>query len=133
MSGVSLTCFFAGYGAALGLELWHHLRPRPVLRLLALGFGAAGLVAQTIHLDQKQPPLIWQFGWVLFLAWVLGIFYLYGSVHHRKLAWGVFVLPLILGLLALGVAFRQPPDDGKGPLRERVLSVQHLWGLVHAG
>src|SRR5262249_25738239 len=31
----------------------------------------------------------------------LAIFYVYGSVHHRRVAWGVFVLPVVFGLVAL--------------------------------
>ena len=44
---INIFCFFASYAAALGLELWHQFRPRPVLRLLGQLFGAAGLFAQT--------------------------------------------------------------------------------------
>src|SRR5919199_555134 len=126
MERVTVFCFLASYGVALGLELWHQSRPRPVLRLLALGFGAAGLLTQTIFLAVQRPPLIWQFGWMLFLAWVLAIFYLYGSVHHRRQAWGVFVLPLVLGLVVLATAFGRPgPGEG-------VFSVKDAWGRQRA-
>ena len=104
MDRVTIVCFLASYGVALALELWHQFRPRPVLRLLGLGFGAAGLLAQTIYLARRQPPLVEPFGWMLFLAWILAIFYLSGAVHHRRLAWGVFVLPLVLVLVGLGAA-----------------------------
>jgi ABC-type transport system involved in cytochrome c biogenesis permease subunit len=127
--GVEVFCFVASYGLALVLELWHLLRPRPVLRLLALGLVAAGLLAQSLYLYREQPPLVWQFGWMLFLAWVLAVFSLFGSIHHRRLAWGAFVLPLILGLVGLGVALGRP--DTRVP-REQLLSVHSLWGHVHA-
>src|SRR5690349_4397480 len=47
--GFNLFCFAASYATALGLELWHQFRPRPVLRYAAVGFGAAGLLAHTIY------------------------------------------------------------------------------------
>ena len=84
------------------------------MRLLAVGFGAAGLLAHTLFLASKRPPLAWPFGWLLLLSWVLAIFYLYGSLHHRRLAWGVFVLPVVLGLVALGglgAWIDPPPPD----------------------
>src|SRR5438128_791112 len=113
MERVTVLCFLASYSVALALELWHQLRPRPVLRLLALTFGTAGLLAQTIYLVVQRPALIWQFGWMMFLAWILAIFYLYGSIHHARQAWGVFVLPLVVGLVGLGAAFGPPEQGGR--------------------
>ena len=124
MDRIHVYCFVLSYAVAFGLELWHLLRPRRVLRLLAQGFGAAGLVAHTLYLADKRPPLASQFGWMLLLGWVLAIFYLYGSIHHRRVAWGVFVLPLVLGLVALGAIFGRPPGSPVG--RD-----DNLWGLVH--
>jgi ABC-type transport system involved in cytochrome c biogenesis permease subunit len=129
MSRVDTVCFIASYALALALELLHQFRPRPIFRWLALGCGAAALSAQTVFLMAKRPPLAWQYGWLLFLGWILAIFYLAGSVHHRHQAWGIFVLPLVLGLLSLGIAFEparneSPPDPGK-PL-------QVIWGPLHA-
>ncbi len=99
---IKIFCFFASYLAALGLELWYHFRPQPILRRLGQFFGAAGLFAQTYFLVAKGAPLASQYGWMLFLAWILAVFYLFGSFHYQRLAWGVFVLPVVLGLVALG-------------------------------
>lgn len=126
MERVTVFCFLASYAVALGLEVWHQLRPRPVLRLLGLAFGGAGLLAQTIYLAVQRPPLVWQAGWMLFLSWVLAIFYLAGSVHHRRQAWGLFVLPLILALIGLASAFGPPPGS------EGVLARKDFWGNAHA-
>src|SRR5919199_3517456 len=135
MERVTVFCFLASYGVALGLELWHQSRPRPVLRLLGFAFGAAGLLAQTIFLAVQRPPLIWQFGWMVFLAWILAIFYLYGSLHHRRLAWGVFVLPLVLGLVALAGTFTRPAGDGEsgGLFDPASFQGERLWGIAHGG
>jgi ABC-type transport system involved in cytochrome c biogenesis permease subunit len=132
MDRVTTVCFLASYGVAFGLELWHLLRPRPVFRLLALGFGGAGLLAQTLYLIDKRPPLAWTLGWMLFLAWILAVFYLSGAVHHRRLDWGVFVLPLVLGLVGLGLAIGPPPDPST-PSGQVVVHVARPWGVVHAG
>jgi ABC-type transport system involved in cytochrome c biogenesis permease subunit len=70
---------------------------------------------------------------MLFLAWILAVFYLTGSVHHRRQAWGVFVLPLILGLLGLGTAFGHPPPGARDSWREGTLSLDRLWAPVHVG
>jgi ABC-type transport system involved in cytochrome c biogenesis permease subunit len=129
MDRIDVVCFFASYGLALVLELWHLIQPRPVFRLLALAAAAAGLFAQSAYLIREQPPLIWQFGWMLFLSWVLVVFYLCGSIHHRRQAWGIFVLPLVVGLVALGVVFGRPDPSATG--REGFVSVNALWPRAH--
>lgn len=122
---VTLICFLASYATALGLELLYQVRRREATRWLAFGFGAAGLVAQTIFLTVQRPPLIDQYGWMLFLAWILAVFYLFGAVHHRRLSWGLFALPLVIGLVALGAAFGRPIGESSSP-------IQDSWGAVHA-
>ena len=109
---VSLFCFEASYAVALLLELLHLLRPRAVHRLVSIGFGIAGFLAHSIFLAVQGLHLSSQYGCLLFLAWILAIFYLYGSLHHRKTAWGVFVLPLLLGLVVMAGAFGRPEGDG---------------------
>jgi ABC-type transport system involved in cytochrome c biogenesis permease subunit len=130
---VTVICFAASYAVALFLDVIHQLRPRPALRLLGLGFGAAGLLAQTIYLVVQPPPLAWQFGWMLFLSWILAIVYLYRAVHYPRLAWGIFMLPLVLGLVGLAAAFGRPPA-GAAPVSSG-LSPQddRFWGVLHAG
>ena len=123
---VTIFCFAASYGVALGLELWHLARPRPILRVVSLGFGAAGLFAQILFLAAGHVSLVSPAGSLLFLAVILAVFYLYGSVHHHKLAWGLFVLPVVLGLIGLAVAFRTPETP-----REVEAGWFRFWGLTH--
>jgi ABC-type uncharacterized transport system permease subunit len=107
IEGITLFCIGASYAVALGLELVQLFWPRPVQRLLATGFGAAGLVAHTLLLARAlflaETPVALEspYGSMLFLAWILAVFYLYGTFHHRQWAWGVFILPLVLGLVLL--------------------------------
>src|SRR5665213_1833166 len=119
--GISLVCFATSYTAALGLEVWRQFRPRRILYFLGLLFGAAGLATQSVYLAFQRPV-----GWMLILAWVLAVFYLYGALHYRRLAWGVFVLPVILGLLGLSLLFGPEADQLSLPDANR------FWGVVHA-
>jgi ABC-type transport system involved in cytochrome c biogenesis permease subunit len=127
LEGISRFCFGASYAVALALELAQTFWPRPALRGVALGFGAAGLFAHSLFLLWRQPSLALPYGSLLFLAWVLAVFYLYGTVNHRRLAWAVFVLPVVLGLIGLTAAY---------PAGERVnwltgLAGDRFWGGVH--
>jgi len=119
MNRITVLCFGASYAVALGVELVELLWPRPVQRLIGLSFATAGLAAHTLFLAAQPLALATQFWSTIFLAWILAIFYLYGSLHHRRRAWGVFVLPLVLGLIALSLTF----DRRNGG------SVD-LWGLL---
>ncbi len=97
---ITILCFGASYAMALVLELVQLYWRRPFLRLLSLSFGAAGLLAHSLFLVFHPPSLASESGSLLLLSWILAVFYLYGSLHHRRLAWGVFVLPIVLGLVA---------------------------------
>jgi ABC-type transport system involved in cytochrome c biogenesis permease subunit len=125
MEGVTRFCFAASYAVALMLELLQLLRPRPAQRWLSTVFGAAGLFAQTLFLFVHWPNPALPSGSLLLLAWVVAVFYLYGSLHYRRSAWGVFVLPLVLGLVVLSDAF---PDV---TLSSHPFAGDHFWGLVH--
>ena len=69
------------------MELIQLFWPRRVQRLIATGFGIAGLIADSVFLAVQRPSLSSQFGTLLLLSWVLAVFYIYGSIHYRKQAW----------------------------------------------
>src|SRR5262245_53023995 len=79
---ITLFCFGASYAVALLLELAHLFRPWRMLRWGAAAFGVAGLVAHSVFLAAQNPPLGSQYGTLLFVAWVLAVFSLFGSLHH---------------------------------------------------
>jgi ABC-type transport system involved in cytochrome c biogenesis permease subunit len=108
---VTVFCFAASYAVALAAEAARLLRPYPALRWLGLGFGSAGLLAHTIFLFAQQPPLALHFGSLLFLGWILAVFYLYGAVHHRNVAWALFVLPVVLGLTVLAALYPRADES----------------------
>jgi hypothetical protein len=125
---ITLFCFAASYTVALALELLQLAWPRPVQRLVGIGFGCAGLLAQTLFLAVQRPSLASQSGSLLFLSWILAVFYLYGAIHHRRLAWAVFVLPVVLGLIGLASASSDGSANqpGLGFLKE--LRGERFWG-----
>jgi ABC-type uncharacterized transport system permease subunit len=133
LEGISRLCFGASYAVALGLELVRLARPTRGLRAAALVFGAAGLLAHTLYLAIQRPTLQSQYGSLLFLAWVLAVFYLYGTVHHRRLAWAVFVLPLVIGLTILAGYFQPGPGSVPPPWSDRLaaLTGEQFWPAVH--
>jgi len=130
MDRISFLCFGASYGLALLAELAQAAWPTRAWRWVSLLLGAAGLLAQSIFLYLKRPNLAMPFGSLLLLAWVLAVFYLYGSVHHRRLAWAVFVLPLVLGLVILANQFSPgEPVDPASWLAS--ITSHHFWGTLH--
>jgi ABC-type transport system involved in cytochrome c biogenesis permease subunit len=129
---IKFFCFAASYSVAFALELLYQFWPRRGVRAVSLAFGFAGLVAQTIFLVDKQPAISRQYGLLLFLAWVLAIFYLIGSLHHVRIAWGVFVLPLILALIGLGRLFDLGPDTPRFQIAD-LLSTERAWDWIHGG
>jgi ABC-type transport system involved in cytochrome c biogenesis permease subunit len=128
---ITILCFAASYGVTVALELLQLVRPWALGRWLATAFGGAGLVAHSLFLLVQRPPLSYQYGSLLFLAWILAVFYFYGSLHHRQLAWGVFVLPLVLGLVVLAAAFDKPPGEPAGPASLWSFRGEQFWAMIH--
>jgi Cytochrome C assembly protein len=126
LAGVTHACFGLSYLAAFGFELAGLRRHGRSLRLAGLVFGAAGLIAQTIYLALHRPTPAAPYGSLLLLSWVLGVFYVYGSLHHARQAWAVFVLPVILGLITLSYFFLDPSTDGP-----TWIAGEKLWGAIH--
>src|SRR4051812_37767379 len=105
---IKVFCFGASYALALALELLHLVHPLRAERWLRTGVAGAGLFAHTIFLAVQRPALASQYGSLLFLAWILAVFYFFGSLHHRRQAWGIFVLPLVLALVGIAALFGRP-------------------------
>src|SRR5262245_26777864 len=124
--GITHACFGLSYLTALLLELIRQARPGRGVRIASLLFGIAGLFAQTIFLILRQPNPATAYGSLLLLAWVLAIFYLYGSVHHWSQAWALFVLPVVI--LLVGLSFAWHGDDAA---IGSWFSAEHFWGTVH--
>lgn len=127
LPNVSLACFGLSYLLAFALELARVRWPRPSLRIAGMILGAAGLFAHTLFLIIRQPTPASAYGALLAVAWVLAIFYLYGSLHHAKQAWAVFVLPVILGLVVMAFASFSTEENHDHSLDFGT----RVWGAIH--
>ena len=133
LQGVTHACFGLSYLVALVLELARLVWPRAGSgwRLAALVFGAAGLLAHTYYIIAHQPTPAAPSGSLLLLGWVLALFYLYGTIHHARQAWAVFVLPVVIGLVGLSYVLLQSGDSTPPLDLLRWLSGDRFWGAVH--
>jgi ABC-type uncharacterized transport system permease subunit len=105
MNRVGVSCFLAMYALAYGLE-WLRLRGRSqTLRVTILACGFLGLFAHTAYLFSRNattqlPPLLSSsHDWLLVLAWLAVVSYLFLTTLDRDLAIGVFLLPIVLILV----------------------------------
>lgn len=131
LTRVQIICFAASYAVALGLEIARLFYQTPLRTVVAWGFTAAGLLAQTFYLlarGAQEPlhstPLSSWFDWLLIVAWGVVAVYLGASLRRPQAAWGLFVLPAVLLLIALAWLFRDVPPFP----RDQALIV---WALVH--
>jgi ABC-type uncharacterized transport system permease subunit len=134
MSNISIFCFFASYLVAFALELSRLLKRTTISRTVMLLFGTAGLVAHTFYLfeqsaKQNLPPLLSStHDWMLVLAWVVILFYLFMTTFDRDLAVGLFLLPLVL--LFVGAAYFVN-DSPNAMIATRESAIQK-WAMLHA-
>jgi ABC-type uncharacterized transport system permease subunit len=128
LQNVTHSCFALSYLCALLLELGRTFWPGKGWRVAGLAFGAAGLVAHSAFILFHQPTPAAPYGSLLLLAWVLALFYLYGTVHHAKQAWAVFVLPVVIGLVGLSLASAPGRSDFAVP---EWAAGDRFWGIVH--
>jgi ABC-type transport system involved in cytochrome c biogenesis permease subunit len=138
ISGISVFCFAASYTVALALEVVRMFFRSDLPLWLTRGFAGAGLLAQTLFLAYRAAnatttPLSSAFEWNLLGAWGLVVVYLYLSWTHPRTAVGLFLLPLVLGLIALAHFFasQQPfPQSEAGKVWGAIHGVFLLLGLV---
>jgi ABC-type transport system involved in cytochrome c biogenesis permease subunit len=96
--------------------------------VLAIGFVAAGIVAETLYLGYRAAmaesvPLSSAYEWFLLAAWGLVATYLYLSMFHPTTASGVFILPLALALVAAAQYASKKPFP-QSPATQ-------VWGVIH--
>jgi ABC-type uncharacterized transport system permease subunit len=129
-SHVQIFCFLASYTVALALEgsrLWFRSGLRGVVML---GFVVAGWIAHTAFLfysamnavQAAQAPLSSNRDWLLLAAWVMVMIYFYLACYHPATHFGIFLLPLVLGLI-VAARFADPTP------REPAF---RIWVVIHA-
>lgn len=131
LTHVHLSCFVASYTVALLLELSRLVLRSPARILGTLGFTAAGILAQTIYIalrtsssSDQAPPLSGWFDWLLLVAWGVAVAYVINSLRRPQAAYGIFMLPLVLALIAVASLFRHAEPFPRG-------QAQYVWGMVH--
>jgi ABC-type transport system involved in cytochrome c biogenesis permease subunit len=131
LQGITHACFGLSYLCAFLLEMARLVWPGTAWRPVSLALGLAGLFAQTVYILINQPTPAEPYGSLLFLAWVLACFYLYGSVHHSRQAWGIFVLPVVIGLVGLSLFLAHTSESTPPFGIPAWLSGEHFWGAIH--
>lgn len=115
LSGISVTCFVGSYLVALGLELTRPFFRLPARVTITAGVTIAGLAAHLVFLITRAFPQglpgdigLWAgwYDWSLLLAWGLAACYLVLFLRRPETTVGYFLLPPVLGLVALAMAVR---------------------------
>lgn len=128
MENISLICFASSYAISLVLEITRMFFRSSIRGTIILGFAAVGLFAHTWFLGNRaftagESPLSSLHDWFLIAAWLLTVVYIYLWLYHPRAAIGVFVLPLVLGLVA---AAHFAPQEPLVPS-----SASSIWGIIH--
>jgi Cytochrome C assembly protein len=130
LHGVSHTCFGLSYLLALVLELARLRWPSKALRTAGLAAATVGLLTHSAYLLIHHPSPAAPYGSLLLLAWVLAIFCLYGAIHHARQAWGIFVLPVVVGLVGLSFALVSSGGANDAAVPAWLVG-EKFWGAVH--
>ena len=102
LSNVTWFCFFASYVCAAALEVTRIWHKGAFIRWAALGFGFAGFIAHTAYLFERArrselPPLLSsEHDWLLVLAWLAVLMYLFVGLLDRDFSFGLFLMPLVV-------------------------------------
>jgi ABC-type uncharacterized transport system permease subunit len=128
LSGVGIICFAGSYAVALALEISRLLFRSGVRGAVMLLFTGAGLLAHSAFLYHQAvkttgSALSSERDWYLLAAWVLVVVYLYLVYYHPRTAFGLFLLPLVLGLVGAGAFADKTPFD-----QDRA---SKIWGIIH--
>jgi hypothetical protein len=102
-----------------------------VRQVVMLGFVVAGWIAHTLYLYNSaiaaagagQSPLSSNQDWLLLAAWVMVMVYFYLACYHPATHFGIFLLPLTLGLIAVASIAHSNPVA-----RE---PAEKIWGKIH--
>ncbi len=130
LQGVSHTCFGLSYLLALVLEFARLRWPGTGLRTAGLIAGAVGLITHSMYLVIHHPSPATPYGSLLLLAWVLAIFSFYGSFHHGRQAWSIFVLPVVVVLVGLSLILVTSTGSEQVQIPQWLVG-EKFWGAIH--
>jgi ABC-type uncharacterized transport system permease subunit len=131
MDRLKVLCFAGTYGLALLCELARLVVRSPFRWYLTVGLTTLGWLVHTFFLanlalkDVIILPVTTAFESGMVLAWIVALIGLYFMVHWpRQVAVGIFVLPLVLGLVI--IASFAPRESNW--MEEGMIT---FWGTVH--
>ncbi|MBC8352111.1 MAG: cytochrome c biogenesis protein CcsA [Planctomycetes bacterium] len=133
LSEMTITCFAACYVMALVVELSRLFFRWRVSTIVPLALSTIGLLAHSLYLigqaqhelsQRVTSPLSSWYDFCLLAAWVVTGAYLGLMIRRRENALGVFLLPLVLGLIGVAAFFQ---DATPFPAR----TAHNVWRLVH--
>jgi ABC-type uncharacterized transport system permease subunit len=133
MPHVTIVSFLASYLIVLALELGRLLGRSRISRFVMVGFGLAGFAAHTLYLLNRSqqthlPPLLSStHDWMLVLAWILALSYLFLALVQQDLAVGMFAMPVVLLLVVSAHFLSQEPNT-----ELTVELARKHWGMLHA-
>ncbi len=135
---VSVFCFLASYVVTIALEAIR-LRGRYTINRIAIKVVAtAGLLAHSFYLYNRSqaanlPPLLSStHDWLLVLAWLVVLLYLFVTLFDSNLAIGLFLLPIVLGLIAAAYFVHQTPNQLIASSEALGLQARRGWAMLHA-
>ncbi len=129
LASINVVCFATSYGIAWLLEVCRLFFRSPVRRAIMLGFAGLGLLLHTVFLAMRasqaaHSPLSSSFDWYLVAAWLLMGLFFYGSHYYPRAALGLFLFPLVLGLVVTAGLFADRQPFAAEPASK-------VWGMVH--
>ena len=136
MVDVTIFCFFASYTVAFALDVLRLKRPKRSTWMVSVGIAVAGFVAHTLFLlnaadkgrEELLPPLLSSSqDWTLVLAWLVVGFHLFLTCCDRALSLGVFLFPLVLGLIGSSYFLADEPSQ----LLNAAESARRGWTMLH--
>src|SRR3972149_1397883 len=128
LSGVSIVCFAASYAIVLVMEISRLAFRSAVRGAIMLAWAGAGLCAHTAFLYYRAvnaagaPLSSWQ-DWDLVAAWLLMVVYLYLLFFHPRTSIGLFLLPLVLGLIGAAAFLASAEPFPREPASK-------IWGAI---
>ena len=141
LSRISIVCFASSYLVVLALEITRLLFRSRIREAVRFGFLGAGLFAHTVFLFNQAIQVVAEWNgsllavrqdWFLVAAWVLAAAYSYGIFHYPSASFGLFVLPLVLGLIGVGTFFRNMEPFTQVPASELLGTVHGMSVLLSA-
>ncbi len=126
---MGIICFAASYAIVLVMELSRLLFRSGIRGAFMLAWAGAGLFAHTVYLYYRAvnttgvPLSSWQ-DWYLVAAWALMVVYLYLLGFHPRTSIGLFLLPIVLGLIAIAAFAASPAPFAREPASK-------VWGAIH--